>query len=114
MQQRRHKRFPLTGSAEFAYEGGAQKNSRAFHALISDVSLSGIGLYLDIPAHENRDVSLTISFIARDGAIKNSAVRGRIVYTRNMGNMHYIGIEFSEEISSANQPSLYEHLASLL
>lgn len=84
------------------------------HALISDISLSGMCLYLDASLEHNLDVSLTISFISGDGSIKSDTIDGRVVYIRQMEGMHFAGIEFHEEINRKNQPLLYEHMHNIL
>lgn len=110
--KRRHKRFSITGSADLTYR--VREKNQIIHALISDVSLSGIGLYLDLPVEDNVDVSLNITFISSDGSIKTDTIDGRIVYVRKFEEVYFTGIEFHEEINPKNQPSLYEHMQNIL
>lgn len=110
--KRRHKRFSITGSADLTYR--VKEKNQTIHALISDVSLSGIGLYIDVPLEDRVDVSLHITFISSDGSIKTDSIDGRIVYVRKFEEVYFIGIEFLEEINPINQPSLYEHMQNIL
>lgn len=110
--QRRHKRFPLTGCADISF--GEKETRETIHALISDISLSGIGLYADEPPEENRDVSLTVTFIAGDGNIKTESLDGRIVYVRKMRDLYFLGVEFSREIGAQGPSALYEHIQYVL
>lgn len=102
----------MTGCAEISF--GEKETRETVHALISDISLSGIGLYVDEPPEENRDVSLTVTFIAGDGNIKTETHEGRIVYVRKMRDLYFLGVEFSQEIDSQRQPALYEHIKNVL
>lgn len=106
--KRRHKRYSVTGSAAVKYEFAGQ--SRVIHALITDISLSGVGLYLDVPLEDSIDVSLDISFLSSTGSIATDRVGGRIVYVKKFQNVYFTGIQFDEDISRNNQPALFEHL----
>jgi len=112
MNKRRHKRFSMTGSADLTYR--VQGKNQLIHTLISDISLSRIGLYVDAPLDENFEVSLTIRFISTDGSIKTDTIDGRIVYIKKIEEAYFMGIEFLEEINPENQPSLYEHMQNIL
>ncbi len=112
INKRRHKRFSITGSADLAYR--VRGKDRLVHTLISDISLSGIGLYIDAPLEDNFEVSLTIRFISGDGSMKTDAVDGRIVYIKKLEEVHFMGIEFLEELNPENQPLLYEHMQNIL
>ncbi len=112
INKRRHKRYSVTGSADLKYK--VQEKNQIIHTLISDISLSGIGLYLDAPLEENLDVSLTISFISGDGTIKTDTIDGRIVYMKKIEEVYFMGTEFLEEINPKNQPLLYEHMQNIL
>ena len=112
INNRRHKRFSITGSAELAHR--VQGKNQTIHTLISDLSLSGIGLYVDSPLEENFEVSLTIRFISSDGSMKTDTIDGRIVYSKKLEEVHFMGIEFLEEINSEDQPSLYKHMQDIL
>jgi len=112
INKRRHKRHSITGSADLTYRG--QEKNQTIHTLISDISLSGIGLYLDVLLEDRVDVSLNITFISSDGSIKTDTIDGRIVYIRKFEEVYFMGIEFHEEINPNYQPSLYEHMQNIL
>jgi hypothetical protein len=96
LNKQRHKRFSITGSADLTYR--VQGKNQIIYALISNISRSGIGLYLDTPLEENLDVSLTISFISDDGTIKTDTFDGRTVHIKKMTDgFYYMGIEFIEK-----------------
>ena len=109
--KRRHKRFPLAGSATLRYK--VQEENKTIHAMISDISLGGIGLYLDISLETATDVSIDITFTATDGTMKTDSIEGSIVYAREISGMYFTGIEFSEEINPKKQPFLYEHISNI-
>jgi len=110
-KKRRHKRYCITGSADLKYERLGQ--NQLIHALINDISLSGIGLYLDIPLEDTIDVSMVINFISSKGSINTEAINGRVVYTRKFEDVYFTGIQFHEEIDFKSQPSLYEHIKAI-
>jgi c-di-GMP-binding flagellar brake protein YcgR len=106
--KRRHKRFPLAGSATLTYK--VQEENKTIHAMISDISLGGIGLYIDIALEMGTDMSLDITFMATDGTLKTDSIEGRIVYAREISDMYFTGIEFYKKVSDTRQPLLHEHL----
>ncbi len=109
--KRRHKRFPLTGSAVITFPD--QENDDKVNTIISDISRSGLGLYSDVPLKDNVDVSVEIKFISADGLIKTDFIEGHIVYVRKFGEMYFLGIQFHNEVNPTNQPFLNEHLQKI-
>lgn len=109
--KRKHRRYSITGSVTINYNSDGK--NQLVHALITDISFSGIGLYLDIPLEDETEISLEITFISTDGSIKTETTSGRVVYCRKLKNVYFAGIQFHEEIDNKNQPSLYEHLNSI-
>ena len=110
--KRRHKRVPI--SASVTITRGGEGAGETFHAMAANISLSGIGLYSDNPLEPETEVSLAVHFISKDGGISTDALKGNIVYVKEIGGMHFMGVEFSEELNKAGQPFLYEHLLSIL
>lgn len=109
--QRRHKRFAIIGIATLQFENNGEIN--LIQATLSTISSAGIGLYADKPIKTNKHVSLTIHFISEDG-IKDNSIEGNVIYNRDLGNKYFIGIKFSEDINSKNQPLLYTHLQKII
>jgi hypothetical protein len=111
MPKRSHKRFPITGIATLHFEEkGEMKTTQA---MLSSISSVGIGLYADMNIEPNKQVSITINFISV-GGIKNSVIEGSVVYNKNIGNIHFVGIQFNEAVNGENQPLLYEHIKNIL
>jgi c-di-GMP-binding flagellar brake protein YcgR len=113
--KRKHRRYSVTGYAALKYKAQEQ-DQIVLHTLITDISLSGIGLYSDVPLEDNIDVSLDIAFISIEGPIKTDAIDGHIVYVRKLEDIedvYFAGVQFHEEINRFNQPLLYEHLQSI-
>jgi c-di-GMP-binding flagellar brake protein YcgR len=111
-KRRRHKRVPISASVGIAYED--REKGGTFRAMAADISLSGIGLYSDSPLEPETEVSLTVNFISRDGGISSATLKGNIVYVKDIGDMHFMGVEFSEELNREAQPLLYDHLMEIL
>jgi hypothetical protein len=109
--KRKHKRYPITGSADLKYENQGQ--IQVTPALITDISFSGIGLYLDVLLEDAIDVSLDITFLSSVGLMRTDTINGRCVYSRKFKDIYFTGIQFHEEINHKSQPSLYEHLKAV-
>jgi len=111
MIKRRHKRFPITGTATLQFEDEGE--SRTILAVLSNISTVGVGLYTDNPIEANKQVSVTINFISIDG-IEDSIIEGSVVCTKELGNIHYVGIQFNEYVNPKNQPVLFKHIQNIL
>jgi hypothetical protein len=111
INQRRHKRIPITGTVTLKFEDKGE--FRSIQSLPGSISLAGLGLYADDPIGDDTRVSITVNFISFDG-IKTDSIDGLVVYNRNIGGMYFIGIQFKEEINPDNQPLLYEHIHKIL
>ncbi|MCL5022231.1 MAG: PilZ domain-containing protein [Nitrospirae bacterium] len=112
MNKRRHKRVPISATATLRFKEGNETQS--VQTMAASIALGGIGVYSDNPVEIETDVSITIDFISSDGMIKSSSTEGRVVYDKTIGTMHFIGIQFDEELNAENQPALYEHLQKIL
>jgi hypothetical protein len=108
MNQRKHKRVPISGVATVAFKGGKELHS--VQAMAGNMSLGGIGLYSDDPTAEGVHVLTTINFISIRGSMEGAVIEGHVVYNKMIGHLYYTGIQFDEEINRTNQPSLYEHI----
>ena len=111
MIKRKHKRFPITGIATLQFED--EEKSKTIHALLSSISPVGIGLYADNPIEANKQVSIAMDFISI-GGLQNCVIKGSVVYNKDLGNIHFVGIQFNEDVNSENQPLLYKHIQNIL
>jgi len=82
-------------------------------ACIANISFSGIGLYAAISVPNNRQVKIKISFFDGDGKIQTSSIEGKTVWHSKLGNFYLMGIRYDEQITAANQPSLFKRLMTL-
>lgn len=112
INRRQYKRIIISGSAtlEFKKKGEIQ----SIQTLIANISLRGIGLYSYSSIKVETSVSITINFISLDGGLKTDSVEGRVINNRKIGNTHFLGIQFDEEINAQNQPSLFKHIYNIL
>jgi hypothetical protein len=108
MNQRKHKRVPISGVATVTFKD--EKGLHSIQALTGNMSLAGIGLYCDDPLPEEVNVLTTINYLSIGGAMGKAVLDGHVVYNVVMGQLYYIGIQFNEEINRTNQPSLYENI----
>jgi hypothetical protein len=108
MNQRKHKRVPISGVATVTVKD--EKRLHSVQAMAGNMSFGGIGLYSDDPITEEADVLTTINFIFIGGSMEKAVIEGHVVYNKMIGHLYYIGIQFDEEINRTNQPTLYEHI----
>jgi hypothetical protein len=111
MIKRKYKRFPITGTATLQFED--EGKSRTILAVLSNISTVGMGLYTDNPIETNKQVSVTINFISTDG-IEDSVIEGSVVCNKDLGNIHFVGIQFNEYVNPKNQPVLFKHIQNIL
>lgn len=82
-------------------------------AMTCSISLGGIGLYSDDSIEDDTNVSITINFLSADG-IRTDSIEGCVKYNKKIGDIYFMGIQFDEEVSPINQPSLYERIQKIL
>jgi len=110
--KRKHERIPMVAVATVQYEDMDKR--RSVQAMISSISLGGVGLYADHSIEDDNDVSVTIRFIATEGIMETITIEGQVVYNRKIGDMNFMGIQFDDEISDRNHPSLHEYIERAL
>jgi hypothetical protein len=110
--KRIHKRIPIAGLVNLTIH--YIEDDVTIEAMISYVSLTGIGIYADRQIEDGTEVSLEINFISSDGLMKNTLMQGHIIYYREMGHLFLTGIEFTEEINSEEHKEFYDHIQHTL
>jgi PilZ domain len=111
-KKRRHKRVPISASVTLTCKGSGC--GQPIHAMAANISLSGIGVYADGPLEPETEVAVVVHFISADGMLRTDSLDGSVVYVKEIGGMHFIGIELREEVNSAGQPFLHDHLMGVL
>jgi c-di-GMP-binding flagellar brake protein YcgR len=109
ISKRQYKRIIISGSATLEFN-----NIHSIQTLIANISLRGIGLYSYSSIKVETSVSITINFISSDGGLKTDSIEGRVINNRKIGNTHFLGIQFDEEINAQNQPLLFKHIQNIL
>ena len=112
MTKRRHKRFSIIGIAKLQFED--EGTVKAMQGILNSISSVGMGLYVNYPLAVNKQVSISISFMSVGGGIKKTVIEGSVVYSKELGHFHFMGIQFNEVVKSENQPLLYEHIQNIL
>ena len=107
-KKRRHKRIHIAGSARLTFDEG--DGNVTVEGMISHISLSAIGLYVNRDIKEKTDVAVTIQFISSGGAIKQTAMKGHIVSSSGLENLFYTVVEFTDDIDSDKNRDLYNHI----
>lgn len=88
-----------------------QKASRIFKTMIANVSLTGLGLYSPVSIGKGKRVTITISFVDRNGKMRQDSASGKVDWQRKFLDLYLVGIIFDEELNVLNQPRLLEHLS---
>ena len=110
--KRKHKRITIAGSATLDFKKRGEIQS--IQTLIANISLRGIGLYSYSSIKAETSVSISTNFISFDGGLKTDSIEGRVVSNTKIGQTHFLGVQFHEEINAHNQPSLFKHLQNIL
>ena len=91
-----------------------QKEERIHKTTIGNISLSGLGVYSATPIGKGRKAMITISFVDRNGKMRQDSAAGKVDWQRKFADLYLIGILFDEELNMLNQPRLLEHLSWLI
>jgi hypothetical protein len=91
-----------------------QKENSSYRTTIANISLTGLGLYSPVSIGKGKRATITISFVDRNGKIRQDSAAGKVDWQRKFADMYLVGILFDEELNIVNQPSLLEHLSWLI
>jgi hypothetical protein len=90
------------------------KEDKVLNATIANISLSGLGLYSTVPVGKGKKVKISISYVDRNGRVREDEATGKVDWQKKFLNMYLVGIKFEEELTTANQPHLLDHLTYLI
>jgi hypothetical protein len=90
------------------------KEARSFKTTIANVSLTGLGLYAPVSIGKGKQVTVTISFVDKNGKMRQDSAAGKVDWQRKFSDLYLVGIIFDEELNVLNQPRLLEHLSWLI
>ncbi len=102
------RRVPIVASVTLTFGNNGDRQS--VPAIVSNISLSGIGIYSDHPITKSTSVKIDVNFISEGGVMRRDSMRGTVVHTNKIDALYYAGIEFDEVLSPAKQPSLLNHI----
>jgi PilZ domain len=103
-------RYQFFGVADLS----SQKEDAIYKTTIANISLSGLGIYSAAPIGKGKRVMITISFVDKNGKMRQDSAAGKVDWQRKFSNLYLIGIIFDEELNTLNQPRLLEHLSWLI
>jgi len=103
-------RYQFFGNANLALA----KERRVINSSIANISLSGLGVYSPVSVGKGRRVKLGISFVDKDGKVREDYATGKVDWQKKFKDMYLVGIKFEEELSVAGQPCLMQHLTYLI
>jgi len=110
-RERRQPRVPLFGVAEV--RAGSDDFTYFCTALIQNISLSGVGLYMHQPIEVGIPVSITIRFTTNNGKRPSDIVEGVVASVTEIDDFFCVGVGFSSPVNSDKQPNLHQHLVSI-
>lgn len=112
VQERKHKRAPLTAHVMLLI--GESKPQVVMRGMVAEISFGGAGLYLVKPINVGVKVKLEIRFMLAGGGIKTTTLEGMTLYSNLVGDTHFVGIKFDQELNPKNQPDLYNRIEDIL
>ncbi|MGD2081105.1 MAG: PilZ domain-containing protein [Nitrospirota bacterium] len=112
MNKRKHRREPLSAHVMLLLDEGEHPLVR--RGTVADISLGGIKLYLVQPLEVGAQVTLEIRFLVAGGEVKTEKVRGTTIYSQNIQDVYFVGIEFDQELNPERHPDLYGRIQDLL
>lgn len=107
-EKRKHKRVPFSAVTKLTMDTGMAQG------MVADISMGGIGLYMDRPLQDGVEVSLEIHFNVSGGQIVTETMTGTVVYSHRIQNVSFVGIEFTGELGSESQPVLYNRVQNII
>lgn len=111
-ERRRNKRVPLSALGIVLLDGG--EGPLALQGTIADISFGGIVLYLDKPVDSGSQLTLEIRFPMSGGEVRAETVKGTAVYSNGIRNIHYVGIEFDNDLNPKCQAAFYSRIQNIL
>lgn len=108
--ERQWHRYLFIGTAKIRVRGERTSTTTT----ISNISVSGIGLYSPKSVGQGKTVKLKVSFIDSKGKISDDTVEGKVDWQSKFRGIYLVGILFDEELNMQNQPRLMGHLSWLI
>lgn len=90
------------------------EEDRVISTSIANISMSGLGVYSPVSVGRGKRVKLGISFVDKDGKVREEFVAGKVDWQKKFKDMYLVGVRFEEELSAAVQPYLLQHLTYLI
>jgi hypothetical protein len=110
LTERKWHRYQFIGTANIK----VPKVRTSTTATISNISVSGIGLYSPKSIGKGKTVKLKISFVNSKGKVSDDIVEGKVDWQSKFKSIYLVGILFNEELSMRSQPRLMAHLSWLI
>ena len=102
-------RYQFFGSATITLP-----DENSLNATIANISLTGLGLYSTRPIGKGKKVKVNISYVDKNGKVREDVTAGKVDWQKKFLNMYLVGVNFDEELNMTNQPYLLEHLTWLI
>lgn len=104
-EKRLYRRVALSCVATVVLDGDPSQS-----ALVRDISLNGIGLYLRKALDPGAAVRVRLQFYNRSGSVIVERVEGRVAWDRSLGDIHLSAIALDEMIRPEAQPELFAYI----
>jgi hypothetical protein len=108
--ERQWHRYLFIGTARIRVRGERTSTTTT----ISNISVSGIGLYSPKSIGKGKTVKLKVSFINSKGRISDDTVEGKVDWQSKFRGIYLVGVLFNEELDMQKQPRLMGHLLWLI
>ncbi len=104
---RKHSRYRLFAVAIIEAKGKKAETQVTAH--IENLSESGMGVYVSKPVDNGTPVKIEIKFTNVMGKKMKDTITGKVAWHQEQGELHYLGLEFDEKLTSDNYPLLYDY-----
>jgi len=111
MSERRQKRLPLFGVATVYPEG--EISGISFNALIQNISLSGVGLYMHRPLDIGTTVRIIVKFTGTRGKRQTDILEGTVASLTELESYYCVGVGFPSFLHKEENPVLFSHLREI-
>lgn len=109
--ERRQKRVPLFGVATVYPDG--ESGDVSYTALIQNISLSGVGLYMHRPLDVGTHVKIVIKFTGNKGVREADLLEGTVASLTELETYYCVGVGFPGFLHREENPTLFSHLRQL-
>ena len=106
IEQRRYKRVTIKSVADIQVEN----RKASFRAFLGGISRGGLELYAPEPFEKGDGLSLSLSFLDKDGKTRVETLRGVVKWSGAFESSYIAGVEFDHLVEAESTPALAAYI----